>query len=43
MADRRDESRSREHARGVGYALAAGVAVLLTGLIVIAVFVWLMT
>ena len=43
MADRREESRLREHARGVGFALLTGAAVLLTGLIVISLFVWVMT
>jgi hypothetical protein len=43
MPDRREESRLREHARGVGLVLLAGSAVLVTGLIVIAVFVWAMT
>jgi hypothetical protein len=43
MADRRRESRLREHARGVGFVLLAGAAVLVTGLLVIALFVWAMT
>lgn len=43
MADRRGESRLREHARGVGYAVAVGAGVLLVGLLVVAVFVWALT
>lgn len=43
MADRRDTHPLREHARGVGYIVATGAAVMLVGLLVITVFVWAMT
>jgi hypothetical protein len=43
MVDRREDSRLREHTRGVGFVLLAGAAVLLTGLVVITAFVWVMT
>ena len=43
MADRRPDRPLREHARGVGFVVALGAAVLLTGLLVVAVFVWAMT
>ena len=43
MPGRGEEHPLREHARGVGYAVVTGAAVLLVGLLVMAAFVWAMT